>query len=290
MLRDEDWQTLIDSIKRKQCTPFLGAGASSDVLPLGKDIAARWASDFGYPFADKTNLISVSQYVALKRDRIWPKHRILDEFKTAASPQFSDLTEPHRGLADLRLPIYITTNYDPFMTEALKFRELDPEREFYRWNKYLRDFLGDSPSIFERQPDYSPSPARPLVFHLHGNEQTPDSLVLIEDDYIEFLINTSQAEYALPLPIKRALVATSMLFVGYSIADWNFRVLLGSLNNYKSVGSYRLNVAVMPLPKGNDAEVKNIEDYLTRYYRELNVVVHWSSARSFLQELRRRME
>src|SRR6185436_11873212 len=102
----------------------------------------------------------------------------------------------------------------------------------------------------------------------HGNEQAPQSLVLIEDDYIDFLINTSRSEYMLPLAVSRALTGHTLLFVGYSIADWNFRVLLGSLTQNLGSGSRRLNVAVMPPPKGDEA-VKT-QEYLTEYYDEMN--------------------
>lgn len=290
MLLEEEWEVLIDGIKRKQCTPFLGAGVCYGILPLGSDIAKEWADRFDYPYPDKTNLISVAQFVALKRDRMTPKHLILDKFKSSAPPDFSDPSEPHRALADLRLPIYLTTNYDTFMTQALRYREQDVEREFYLWNKYLANLLVDSPPIFEREPAYRPTPARPLVFHLHGNEEAPESLVLTEDDYIDFLIEAGPGGYAPPPPIQRALTGSSLLFIGYSIADWNFRVLLGSLNRYKPAGARRLNVAVMPPPSGTEAEQPKVQDYLTRFYAGMGVRVHWSKARDFVTELRSRMK
>lgn len=287
MLSEEEWEVLIDRIKRKQCTPFLGAGAGYGVLPLGGEIAREWAAKFGYPFEDTSNLIRVSQFVAVRRDPVVPKELILKKFRETASPDFTDRSEPHRGLAELRLPVYLTTNYDSFMAQALRYCERDVERELYRWNRYLKEFM-NSPSIFERDVTYLPTPARPLVFHLHGNDVLPDSLVLTEDDYINFLVNTSQGEYPLPLVIQRALTGTSLLFIGYSIADWNFRVLLNSLNRYKSPGERRLNVAVMPLPESvNPSEV---QDYLARYYSDMEVRVCWATARQFLKELRERMD
>ena len=289
MLREDEWAVLVDTIKRRQCTPILGAGVSYPVLPLGGEIAEDWAKEFGYPFGDTTNLTRVAQFVALKRDRMTPKHLILDRFKRAALPNFADPNEPYRTLADLQLPVYVTTNYDPFMAEALRYRHWDVQREFYRWNKYLKEYLTDTPSIFQRDKSYTPSPARPLVFHLHGNDQEPQSLVLIEDDYIDFLINTSQKEYTLPLTVKRALTGQSLLFIGYSIADWNFRVLLGSLNQNLGSGSQRLNVAVMPPPKGPENESVKTQEYLTKYYEEIKVQVHWATARDFCAELRRRL-
>jgi hypothetical protein len=129
-----------------------------------------------------------------------------------------------------------------------------------------------------------------LVYHLHGTDESADSLVLIEDDYIEFLANMAQQEFELPLVIRRALTTSSLLFIGYSIADWNFRVLLASLNRYKPIGGTRLNVAVMPKPGAAESKPEEVQAYLTEYYRDMNVRVHWSTGKDFLIELHQRLK
>ena len=287
MLTDDEWEILTDRVKKKDVTPFLGAGASYGLIPLGGDIAQEWAEEFSYPFQDKSNLIRVAQFVAVKRDRMTPKYLLLDKIRNSPVPDFNDPTQTHRAIADLRLPTYITTNYDSLMSEALRYCDRDVVREFYRWNGYLKEY--SPPSIFKRESKYLPSTARPLVYHLHGTDESPDSLVLIEDDYIEFLANTGQKKYELPAVIRRALTASSLLFIGYSIADWNFRVLLASLNRYQSIGGTRLNVAVMPIPSGAESKPEEVQAYLTQYYADMKVRVHWDSAKDFLVELHQRL-
>ena len=95
-----------------------------------------------------------------------------------------DPNEVHRVLASLNLPLYLTTNFDSFMTEALAARGRQPTRELCRWNERL-DGL---PSIFEEQPDYVPTPEEPLVYHFFGTDGKPDSLVLTEDNYLDLLV------------------------------------------------------------------------------------------------------
>src|SRR5258706_745560 len=56
------WESLLHAIKNKDCTPFLGAGASAHILPLGKAIADDWAKEFHYPFSDSGNLPRVAKY------------------------------------------------------------------------------------------------------------------------------------------------------------------------------------------------------------------------------------
>ena len=43
-----------------------------------------------------------------------------ERFSGKGPPDFSVLAEPHRAVADLQLPVYITTNYDNFMLAALQ--------------------------------------------------------------------------------------------------------------------------------------------------------------------------
>lgn len=48
------------------------------------------------------------------RDSDWPKKLIITQFQRRPTPDFADAPECHRVLAALRLPVYITTNYDGF--------------------------------------------------------------------------------------------------------------------------------------------------------------------------------
>ena len=40
---------------------------------------------------------------------------------------------------------------------------------------------------------FKPSPQTPVVYHLHGHRSVIDSLVLTEDDYLDYLVNMSAA-------------------------------------------------------------------------------------------------
>jgi hypothetical protein len=138
LLEEKDWKILIDRINDGKCTPFLGAGACYGVLPLGGEIAEAWAQESKYPFEDAADLVRVAQFVASENDHMTPKERIVKEFRKHGAPDFKDPMEPHRALAELPLPVYITTNYDDFMVKALQYRYRDAKRELCRWNEYVR--------------------------------------------------------------------------------------------------------------------------------------------------------
>jgi len=88
-----------------------------------------------------------------------------------------------------------------------------------RWNSQLQEEL-------EGYADGHPSAECPLVFHLHGQLSNESSLLVTEDDYIDFTVSLGQQgpDSVIPHWIRRALSRTTLLFVGYSLEDWNFRV------------------------------------------------------------------
>lgn len=289
-LEEIDWTLLLSRIRNKNCTPFLGAGASYGTLPLGGTIAQEWAKQYDYPLEDSSDLIRVSQYVAVETgDAMFPKEEIARRFRNAAPPDFRSPGEPHGFLADLELPVYITTNYDDFMVRAIRDRGREPQQEVCRWNSLLHGL----PSAFGR-PGYEPRPETPLVFHLHGHAGIPASLVLTEDDYLDFLISIAKKdEKLLPPRIQEAMANASLLFIGYRIADWNFRVLFRSLVSYLEAALQRKHVSVQILPIGNAAANKqklNALRYLNKYYDGLKTRVYWGTSRDFMSELKRRWE
>ncbi len=71
-----NWNLLLSRIESGNCTPFLGAGAAAGTLPLGGDIAQRWADEYGYPLPDGGDLARVAQFIAVHDDPMAPKERV----------------------------------------------------------------------------------------------------------------------------------------------------------------------------------------------------------------------
>jgi len=89
-LEERDWELLLRRIKDGKCTPFLGAGACFGALPLGGEIAQKWAQEHEYPLEDCHDLARVAQYLAddprppdvvqLEQDVYWLRvndHRVI---------------------------------------------------------------------------------------------------------------------------------------------------------------------------------------------------------------------
>jgi hypothetical protein len=257
------------------------------LLPLGSDVAEQWSQEHGYPLADTANLPRVAQYLAVTYDAMFPKETIAASFKNCVPPDFNAVDEPHGVLARLPLPIYMTTNYDDLMVRALRAQGREPLREACRWKKDIER----APAEFDK--DYVPSAERPVVYHLHGHADWPRSMVLTEDDYLDFLVRITTDPQILPPRIEEAFSDSTLLFLGYGLTDWDFRLLFRALVEYleKSSSRSHISVQLLPIPSGMTGEQKqNVQKYFDNYFGNLHIRVFWGTCREFVGELSRRWE
>jgi SIR2-like domain len=284
---DTDWDELLDAIKNGSCIPFLGAGACAGYLPNGRELAEKLADLINFPFTnpDRQSLTQVATYAAVQFAPITAKRKIIKILlESQKKPDFGAQDEPHGVLSKLPFPFYLTTNYDDLMSSALEFSEKDVTREVCRWS----DFVNDLAPKIKIEPDFKPHPARPVVFHLHGYDLLPASIVVTEDDYLEFLSNLASRDDIIPPVIRKAMVGATFLFVGYSLNDWNFRILFQGLRKRGMVA----NIAVIKPPSGGSPDDQTkMQRYFEKYYgRSLDLQIAWTTAGDFCAELARRVQ
>jgi hypothetical protein len=313
----KEWPALLRYISKGKCTPILGPGLTESLVGSRQEIARRWAERYYFPMApqDREDLPQVAQYLAVQMGTMFPRDELgeylreeirlrysevlpddlgdatLDELITAAGAwrREQDAAEPHRLLARFPLPIYITTDPSKLLADALIAEGKDPQVELCRWNR-LVEFL---PSIYTEEPGYRPSTERPLVYHLFGRIQEPDSLVLTEDDYFSYLIGETRNKDLIPGEVRSALVNTALLFLGFRMYDWNFRVLFRSLMSQEGQALRKRypHVAVQIDPEeGRILEPERARRYLESYFRDADISIYWGSVEDFVRELHRRWE
>jgi hypothetical protein len=294
MLEQPNWRELAKSILAGECTPFLGAGACTPTLPTGNELSRALAREFEYPLVNSTELAHVTQFMAIKsRDIVHPKNEILKRIAACGYPSFEG-AEPHCVLASWPLPVYLTTNYDDFMVKALEANGRKAHRDFCRWNKELAEY----PGVWQREPDYRPSAEAPVVYHMHGNSELPKSLVVTEDDYLEFIYNIAKSGSMtktvdrswemLPPWIMRAISNHCLLFLGYGLLDWSFRVIFRWLVLSLRQTQRRLKVAVQLSPFADQAANDRAQTYLREYFHHVfDVTIFWGDAEQFIAEVQR---
>lgn len=318
-LTEDDWKLLLGKIRAGQCTPFLGAGVNAGLLPLGATIASKWAEEYGFPLKETHDLARVSLFLALTLEPALPKALIQEMFQEKIEALFKGENPPtFRApgnslgvLAALSLPLYITTNYDDFMYRALRANHKAAGVEICTWTPYLKTKVGGQveypnnmdlywpripppddftfkESRFNSAPVFKPSREHPIVYHLHGHYSLVESMVLTENDYLDFLVHMSKDAQLLPDQITKALTGSSLLFMGYSLADPNFRVLFRGLL-HPMAETRRLSVSIQLRP--SDLAQPNEEralDFLEKYFGDMKIKVFWGTAEEFAAELWRR--
>jgi hypothetical protein len=312
------WASLMRKIQQGRCTPIIGPRVHGRWLPTPREVARRWSEEYEYPFANKEELARVAQYMATSQGDDFPRYEHLDTLTEALTTRMpeglrpegrretltelieavgwqelvaGDPNEAHRVLASLNQPLYITTNPDSFMVEALKAQGRKPEREICRWSEEL-DWL---PSRFAEDDAsdevYEPSPDAPLVYHLFGSDEQVNSLVLSEDDYMRFLVRVAAERDRIPNTIREALSSSVLMFVGYSLYDWEFRVLMHGLVASLTQRMQLKHVAVqLEFEEAATADTMAVQTFLHQYFRDADINVFWGSSAQFIAELRERWE
>jgi hypothetical protein len=78
---------------------------------------------------------------------------------------------------------------------------------------------------------------RTVLFKIHGHiartQSEDDTFVITEEDYVSFLGRMGPGNSLIPADLVILMKSRTLLFLGYSLRDWNFRVLLERLNTIR---------------------------------------------------------
>lgn len=234
--------------------PFLGAGANlcerppgsdweaeAGFLPSGAELADYLSTPYGYPETDH-DLLRVAQWV----DLVSSPRALVDELHAIFSRDYEP-NKLHRFLAEMpqRLreggdhrfcgQLILTTNYDDVLERA--FAEADE-----RVDVVVYETRGNEQRFVHLRPDGErvaiDNPARyrefaleerSVILKIHGDVDREDSerdtFVITEDHYIDYLAREG-VRALIPAYLMRRIRESDLLFLGYSMRDWNLRVIL----------------------------------------------------------------
>jgi hypothetical protein len=193
-----------------------------------------------------------------------------------------DKHEIHKVLAQLPLTVYITTNPDDMLVEALREARKEPHVEVLPWKFRLATPASDT----QREP-FRPSVETPLVYHFFGSLQDFSSLVITEDDHFDYLMRFKDSWTYNILPEVQAMLSSKpLLFLGFQMDDWRFRVLLRSIlsaDKGEERGGKSVAVQIAPLEEGHLS--RRARDYLQRYFRYAHLDTYWGTVQDFIVRL-----
>ena len=225
-------------------------------LPLADDLAKVLGNEYVLPW-NEGQLARVAQSIvlfhgreplneALRRifsveQRPTSVHQMLAEVWQTLETRIAQAPNGFEPEDPLRCPLLmITTNFDHLLERAF-------ERDGYQPCRRLC-YVADGPDAgsclhYEPAPvgpqepemirdatDWYPTDGVPVIVKLHGevaSRAEHDSYVIAEDDYIDFMShNDPELQRFLPPLVRRKLLKSYLLFLGYGLKDWNLRVMV----------------------------------------------------------------
>lgn len=316
------WEGVVTAIDERDCIPILGPGLAESMLGSLRDLAIRMADRLDVPLTgpNRKDLAQVAQYLAYRQDRSYPRQQLAAALKDylmqrhapwlaeeLAGTQAAELKldsiissigkrtraarpdEAHARLARLPFPIYVTANRDNLLFDALEEAGKKPRYKLVRW----RPMKNVPKAYFEWEADYEPDHLAPVILHLFGNLEYPESLVVSEDDYFDFLLGVarSQAQQmpVIPTYICSQLAGSGLLFLGFELDDWDFRILFRSIlmQEGNALGEKRVRVAVQLNPdEERITDSLGARKYLERYFQiGATYGIFWGDPDEFMDEL-----
>jgi hypothetical protein len=263
---EEHYLTIAEKLAGGRMIPFLGAGANlcdrgdqvwergGPFLPSGAELAGHLATRGRYPAHERLDLLRVSQYVDAARGEDELYLYLREVFDSECSP-----TSLHRllartakvlGQAGRPQLLVVTTNYDDLVERAFVEVGLEFDVVWYEAKqnaeargRFVHRAPGGKATVIARPNKYTGLPIkleRPAILKLHGcldrESAGDDSYVITEDSYIDYL-SGGDVGALIPISLQQQMTSNSLLFLGYSLSDWNLRVILNRL-----WGARKLNV------------------------------------------------
>ena len=130
-----------------------------------------------------------------------------------------------------------------------------------------------------------------MVYHFLGTDEEVDSLVLTEDHFFSFLVRICADRDRIPYSIRDAMCSTSLMFVGFSLHDWEFRVLLhGLVRNLSQRRRFKHVAVQLELDGASEEEISAAQSFLQQYFQDADINVFWGTTGQFIAELREQLE
>lgn len=298
---DHHVKRVLRYIREGTLVPFLGAGVNlcgregdfepGRCLPNGEELAEYLAQHFDYPGSEGKDLVRVSQFVSVMEGdgELYGKLHTVFDSDFPPSPLHRFLALLARVCRERGWPqqTILTTNYDDAIERAFRDQDEPYDLVYYVAEGTDRGKFCHVPFQEERraidipnQYDGLPLKKRTVIVKLHGAvdraDPDGDSYVITEDDYIEYLARRD-IKSPLPTQLGAELKRSHLAFLGYSLRDWNLRVILHQIWESQHLGRKSCCVQLNPSDvdrrfwerRGVEMVAADLCEYISRLEAEL---------------------
>jgi len=249
---DPPYRAILKALEDGRVVPFFGAGASTggrpdgvawtasaQFLPRAAELSQHLADEVEFISQDprdRADLLKVSAYYEQAVGREGLRHELRDVLAGKSHP-----SALHEFFASLPGPqLLVTTNYDTLLEQAFRAAGKPFDLLIYPSDT---DETGTTmlwwPSEATEPRNLAPDEIevdltkQTVIYKMHGTVDEPpasewSNFVITEDDYVNFLSRMTRGT-AVPKSFYRYFRGRSFLFLGYSLSDWNLRVVLRNL-------------------------------------------------------------
>jgi hypothetical protein len=232
--------------------PFLGAGASVGArplehawnghdpaaLPLGSELAEWLSRESRFP-ESPDDLPKIASYHQLRGGR---EELMLSLRRIFARPfPWLPIHDLLAEIAGQKPMLVVTTNYDDLLERAFDHHQTPYHLVTYSEREDLAGSV-----LWWKPGEEEPTPVAAMqlplkiddtavIFKMHGTvlrseaQHQWDSYVITEEDYVRFLSRMTLKGGMIPSRFMLHFRNSSLLFLGYGLGDWNFRVMLERL-------------------------------------------------------------
>lgn len=194
-------------------------------------------------------------------------------------------------LAAFPVKVYVTTSPHLFLERALH----RAGKTEYSCQAYDRTYFSSIPKDYRAKPGFQPTENTPLVYHLFGIDKSHASLVLSEDDHLEFLTAISKdfsVKTITPNAVQNAITQNYLLLLGYDVDSWELRAVLKGLVGQIKKRPPQPGVAIQIDPQLTGERIKKPDEYreyLVGTFSNVSLNVFWDTPRKFIDRLWREL-
>ena len=240
-MKHSEYDSIYEQIKQasqsNQLVVFIGAGMSNNFgFPTWNGLVEEMYQELTGKKAPERKIFSSDELLqipqALRNKDKSAFERILKEcfgVQRIADSENAMLDE----IMKLKPKHIITTNFDSLIEKYL----LDKEEALCKshsakegYSKLVNNYVPYHYMPVMKDGDMVSADANHLFLKIHGDVQNMDSLVLCEDDYLEY----SDSHILMENFIKSLLINHTFLFVGYGVGDTNLKMIMKWVDNIVS--------------------------------------------------------